>query len=87
MRVPAALKVGFLGGGNIAKAMAAALVRAGVCSAADINMSARTQASLNAIAELGYGTGTNIEARLSAFAASCCRPAYHTCGLECRTTQ
>ncbi|KAL8440241.1 hypothetical protein Emag_007884 [Eimeria magna] len=48
----------------MAKAMAAALVRAGVCSAADINMSARTQASLDAIRALGYGTGTNEEARL-----------------------
>ncbi|KAL8435568.1 hypothetical protein ACSSS7_002413 [Eimeria intestinalis] len=47
----------------MAKAMAAALVRAGVCSAADINMSARTQASLDAIRALGYGTGTNGEAR------------------------
>lgn len=55
------LNVGFLGGGNMAKAMAEALMRAGVCSAADINMSARSQSSLDAIAALGYGTGTNVE--------------------------
>lgn len=47
----------------MAKAMAEALVREGVCSAQDICMSARTEASLNAIKALGYGTGDNIKAR------------------------
>ena len=56
-----------MGGGKMAKAMAASLVRAGVCSSADINMSARTQTSFDAIAALGYGVGTNTEVRLYSF--------------------
>ncbi|XP_026190530.1 uncharacterized protein LOC34617521 [Cyclospora cayetanensis] len=59
------IKVGFLGGGKMAKAIAAAIVRAGMCSASDINMSSRTEDSMKAIAALGYKAGTNTEARLS----------------------
>ncbi|OEH74465.1 putative pyrroline-5-carboxylate reductase [Cyclospora cayetanensis] len=58
------IKVGFLGGGKMAKAIAAAIVRAGMCSASDINMSSRTEDSMKAIAALGYKAGTNTEARL-----------------------
>lgn len=60
----AAIKVGFIGGGKMAKAMAVALVRARVCSAEDICMSARTEASCQAISALGYSTRTNEEASL-----------------------
>lgn len=55
------IKVGFLGGGKIAKAMAEALVRGGVCSPDDICMSARTEESRQAIRAQGYSVGTNDE--------------------------
>ncbi|CDJ57310.1 pyrroline-5-carboxylate reductase, putative [Eimeria maxima] len=58
------IKVGFLGGGKIAKAMAEALVRGGVCSPDDICMSARTEESRQAIRAQGYSVGTNDEASL-----------------------
>lgn len=51
----------------MARAMAASLVRAGLCLPADIWMSARTTTTYEYIRDLGYGTGTNTEARKVSF--------------------